>query len=60
MLSPSLLSGSASFPAPDEVNAEIRRLMDEPAGDRRSEEYVRLLTLWTEAARASTAWTKAA
>ncbi|WP_283112810.1 hypothetical protein [Streptomyces halobius] len=42
------------------MNAEIRRLMKEPVGARRTEEYIRLLTLWTEAARSSAAWTKAA
>ncbi|UQA91393.1 AAA-like domain-containing protein [Streptomyces halobius] len=47
-------------PALDEVNAEIRRLMEEPVCARRTEEYFRLLSLWTEAARSSTPWTKAA
>ncbi|MGP4000744.1 hypothetical protein [Streptomyces sp. 8N706] len=60
MTTPSRPHGPAPFPAPDEVNAEIRRLMEKPVGARRSEEYIRLLTLWTEAARSSTAWMKAA
>ncbi|WP_157878646.1 hypothetical protein [Streptomyces chattanoogensis] len=60
MTPPSRPCGPAPLPAPDEVNEEIRRLTEEPADARRAEEYIRLLTLRTEAARSSTAWTKAA
>ncbi len=49
MYFPSLLYGPAPCPGLEEVNTEIRRLMEEPVGVRRTEEYIRLLSLWTEA-----------
>jgi hypothetical protein len=48
-MSPVLRRHAASAPAPAEVNELIRRLMDQPSSSARSEEYVRLLLLWTEA-----------
>ncbi|MBB1247309.1 hypothetical protein GL263_27745 [Streptomyces durbertensis] len=36
-------------PRVHDVNARIRRLMDEPADERRAAEYIRLLQLWAEA-----------
>ncbi|MCE7081421.1 hypothetical protein [Streptomyces sp. ST2-7A] len=33
-------------PCRDEVNARIRALMDQPAGEDRTREYARLLALW--------------
>ncbi|MBW1595749.1 hypothetical protein [Streptomyces sp. JJ38] len=44
----------------DDVNAAIRRLMEQPADARRAEEYSRLLTLWARAASDTSAWTTAA
>ncbi|BBC29479.1 hypothetical protein SGFS_007730 [Streptomyces graminofaciens] len=38
-------------PALDQVNERIRRLMDEPAGDERTEAYARLLVEWAEVFR---------
>ncbi|WP_405961317.1 hypothetical protein OG235_37285 [Streptomyces sp. NBC_00024] len=38
-------------PALDQVNERIRRLMDEPAGDERTETYARLLVEWAEVSR---------
>ncbi|MDX2817486.1 hypothetical protein PV410_33975 [Streptomyces sp. PA03-5A] len=35
-----------------DVNELIRRLMDEPAGERRTLEYQRLLGQWAEVTRA--------
>ncbi|WP_228450223.1 hypothetical protein, partial [Streptomyces alkaliterrae] len=36
-------------PRVHDVNARIRRLMDQPADERRAAEYIRLLHLWAEA-----------
>ena len=47
-------------PAPDEVNAAIRTLMEQPADARRAEEYTRLLTLWDVATRPHSGLTIAA
>jgi hypothetical protein len=38
-------------PALDEINNRIRRLMNGPAGRKRTAEYERLLSLWAEATR---------
>lgn len=38
-------------PALDEINNRIRRLMNGPAGRKRTAEYGRLLALWAEATR---------
>ncbi|MCX2971186.1 MULTISPECIES: hypothetical protein [Streptomyces] len=46
-------------PAPADVNARIRDLMEQPADARRAEEYVRLLALWSEAT-AAPEWAAAA
>ncbi|MFF7330776.1 hypothetical protein ACIQU5_11280 [Streptomyces sp. NPDC090306] len=35
----------------DDLNTRIRHLMSEPAGERRAEEYRRLLWLWAERSR---------
>jgi hypothetical protein len=42
------------------VNAAIRRLMEAPASRERTEEYVRLLALWTEATGDTSRWEAAA
>ncbi|WP_329368659.1 hypothetical protein OG896_24370 [Streptomyces sp. NBC_00669] len=36
-------------PPVDAINTAIRQLMDRPASAERTEEYVRLLTLWAGA-----------
>ena len=60
-MSLSPLSVGLLRPDADEVNALIRRLMDEPADQRRAQEYERLLALWAEATRADGSdWGKAA
>lgn len=43
-----------------EVNIAIRRLMEQPSGEERTEEYVRLLALWGEATATRNTWGKAA
>ena len=43
-----------------EVNAAIRRLMEQPSGQERTEEYIRLLVLWGEATATRNGWGKAA
>lgn len=40
-----------SCPAPEDVNEEIRRLMDQPPTQARAVEYERLLLLWAQVAR---------
>ena len=47
-------------PAAAEVNAATRRLMDDPSSTARTEEYVRLLTLWAEATADRARWDTAA
>ncbi|MBP8535936.1 hypothetical protein [Streptomyces sp. MK37H] len=53
--------GRVTSPALEEINDRIRLLMDEPASQRRAEEYTRLLVLWAEATTANGSdWGKAA
>ena len=47
-------------PALAEVNRAIRRLMEQPPGEKRTEEYVRLLALWAKATVTRNSWDKAA
>lgn len=50
MPSPTPLRGQ---PCPDaeDINTDIRRLMNEPATEQRAAEYRRLLQLWTDVTR---------
>ncbi|WP_411092343.1 hypothetical protein [Streptomyces sp. 049-1] len=53
--------GCPCYPALNDVNDEIRRLMDEPATRERAARYQELLKRWTSAcSRNETCWTTAA
>ena len=60
MRSPFRLECRALRPAPDEVNAQIRHLMERPSSVERAEEYVRLLELWAQATAPLREWSTAA
>lgn len=49
-MSPTQARPGSACPAPEDVNDEIRRLMDQPPTPARAVEYERLLLLWAAAA----------
>lgn len=46
---PTLLAAETVRPTEAAINDQIRTLMNHPASAERTEEYVRLLTLWARA-----------